>query len=166
MSDFFLGEIRLFAFNRIPNGWMACQGQSMQISQNTALFSLIGTAYGGDGRTTFNLPDLRGVAPLCIGPQYPLGAAGGEAFHALTANEIPMHTHQATGSTKGATVASPEGNTWASLAKAYAPAASANATMAAEALSIAGASQPHSNMQPYIALSLCISIQGIFPSRP
>lgn len=164
MSDFFLGEVRLFAFDRIPRGWMACQGQALQVNQNSALFALLGTAYGGDGRTTFNLPYLRGVVPLSMSASYPLGASGGEANHTLTVSEMPMHTHQATGSSKKPSAVSPAGNTWASVANAYA--STHDATMAPSALSVAGGNQPHNNMQPYLALSLCIATVGIFPSRP
>lgn len=163
MSDYFLGEIRLFPYNRIPSGWVPCQGQSLQIRQNAALFSLIGTFYGGDGVNTFNLPDLRGQVPMCIGPNNPLGAAGGEASHTLTVNEMPQHTHQVTASTAAPSKASPVNNTWATVTNAYAP--SANVQMGPQALSIAGASQAHDNMQPYLALNLCISTVGIFPPR-
>lgn len=164
MSDFFLGEIRLFASDRIPRGWLACQGQLLQINQNQALFSLLGTNYGGDGRTTFALPDLRGAAPIGVGQNFPLGAAGGESSHALTTNEMPQHTHQVTGSTQGASLPSPVGNTWAAVANSYATAS--NGQMAPQALSAAGGSQPHENMQPYLTLSLCIATSGIYPSRP
>ena len=102
MSDFFLGAIRAFAFGRVPRGWMPCQGQTLLVNQNQALFAIIGTMYGGDGRTTFNLPDLRGQAPLCFGPGYPQGAAGGSATHALIDKEIPTHTHQALASAQPA----------------------------------------------------------------
>lgn len=164
MSDFFLGEIRAFAFDRIPRDWLPCQGQTLPISQNAALFSLLGTAYGGDGRTTFMLPDLRGQVPMCIGPDNPRGAAGGSATHALIAKEIPAHTHQAVASTNTPSQTSPAGNTWAALSSEYA--ATANSEMASQALGAGGASQPHNNMQPYLAINLCIATAGIYPSRP
>lgn len=164
MAEVFLGEIRFFAYSKIPAGWLPCQGQVMQITQYAALFSLLGTAYGGDGTSTFQLPDLRGTVPLGMSPDYPAGKKGGEAVHPLAVNEMPAHTHQATGSTKGPSVTSPKDNTWAAVATAYAP--TANTTMAAQALSSAGASAPHSNMQPYLTLSPCIAIQGIYPPRP
>lgn len=163
MSDFFLGEIRAFAFGQVPRGWLPCQGQTMPIAQNQALFAIIGTVYGGDGRTTFNLPDLRGQVPLCFGPTYPQGAAGGSATHALIAKEIPTHSHQALASGQSASQPSPSGNTWAALANEYA--AATNVQMATEALGTAGGSQPHNNMQPYLAINLCIAISGIFPPR-
>jgi len=164
MSDYFLGEIRVFAFDRIPKGWLACQGQLLPIAQNTALFSLLGTTYGGDGKVTFALPDLRGVAPLGTGQGFPLGMSAGETTHTLSTAEMPQHTHQASGSTQEASLASPAGNTWAAVGNAFATAY--NVQMAAQAVSTAGGSQPHANMQPYLTLSLCISISGIYPSRP
>jgi microcystin-dependent protein len=163
MSDFFLGEIRAFAFGIVPRGWLPCQGQTLQISQNQALFALLGTTYGGDGRTTFMLPDLRGQVPLGIGPNYPAGAAGGSASHALTASEMPMHTHQALASVQPPSQPSPSGNTWAALSNEYA--ATANSEMAPQAIGVAGGSQPHNNMQPYLAINLCIATTGIFPPR-
>lgn len=164
MSDFFLGEIRLFAYGRAPEGWLPCEGQTLPISQNVALFSLIGTMYGGDGKSTFNLPDLRGQVPLCSGPSYPVGAAGGTATHTLTVNEMPQHTHQVSASTVPASKTTPVGNVWAAAAKSYA--ATPNTQLSTQALSVAGGNQPHNNMQPYLTLSLCISTTGIFPPRP
>ncbi|QOY92477.1 phage tail protein [Massilia sp. UMI-21] len=163
MSDFFLGEIRAFAFGQVPRGWMPCQGQTLPIMQNQALFAIIGTTYGGDGRSTFNLPDLRGQAPLCFGPGYPQGAAGGSATHALIDKEIPAHTHQALASGQPPSQPSPSGNAWAALASEYA--ATTDVQMAPQALGTAGGSQPHNNMQPYLAINLCIAISGIFPPR-
>lgn len=164
MSDFFLGEIRLFPHNRIPSGWQPCEGQALPIRQNVALYSLLGVSYGGDGVNTFMLPDLRGAVPMCIGPNNPLGAAGGEAAHTLSINEMPQHTHQASASTAAASLASPASNAWAAMSNAYAPAP--NVQMAPGALTTAGGSQAHNNMQPYLTLRLCISTVGIFPSRP
>lgn len=164
MSDFFLGEIRAFAFGLIPSGWLPCQGQTLQIMQNQALYAILGTTYGGDGRTTFMLPDLRGQVPMCLSPDYPMGAAGGSASVALTAKEIPMHTHQAVASSQTPSQPSPSGNTWAALGSEYA--ATGNTEMAPQALGTAGSSQPHNNMQPYLAINLCIATTGIFPPRP
>lgn len=164
MSDFFLGEIRLFAYGRAPRGWLPCAGQSLPINQNVALYSLIGTMYGGDGKTTFNLPDLRGHVPLGFSADYPVGKAGGTAAHALTVNEMPQHTHQVSASTTTAGTNSPGNNVFAAAAKTYA--AGANAQMSPRALSVAGASQAHQNMQPFLTVSLCISTNGIFPPRP
>ncbi|MFC0252219.1 phage tail protein [Massilia consociata] len=163
MSDFFLGEIRLFPYDRIPSGWLPCKGQALQIRQNAALFSLLGTNYGGDGVNTFNLPDLRGQVPMCAGPNNSLGAAGGEEAHTLTVDEMPQHTHQVTASTGEASTPSPVDNTWAVVANAYAPAA--NVQMAPDALTVAGGGKAHNNMQPYLTLNLCIATVGIFPPR-
>ena len=164
MSDYFLGEIRLFPYDRIPSGWQPCEGQVLQIRQNMALYSLIGRSYGGDGVNTFALPDLRGAVPMCIGPNNPLGAAGGEASHTLTINEMPQHSHQVTASETTPTQVSPANNTWSALGNAYE--LQPNAQMAAQALEPAGGSQAHNNMQPFLTLRLCISTAGLFPPRP
>ncbi len=164
MSDFFLGEIRLFAFDRIPQGWLPCQGQTLQIMQNQALYALLGTTYGGNGMTTFNLPDLRGQVPMCIGPGNQLGVAGGEATHTLTISEMPQHAHSVLASATPPALTSPAGNTWSAMTNAYAE--KSDVQMSTNALSITGASQPHNNMQPYLTLNLCISTTGIFPPRP
>lgn len=162
MAEPFIGEIRQFAFGVVPRGWAACQGQLLPISQNAALFSLLGTTYGGDGKTTFQLPDLRGRLPLGFGNDYPLGTVDGEATHALSANEMPAHTHQVKASSAAGSQSTVGNNYWAG-AMNYAPTPSG--PMAPAAIATAGASQPHENMQPYTALNLCIALTGIFPSR-
>lgn len=166
MVEPFVGEIRTFAFGIVPTGWALCNGQLLQINSNQALYSIIGVRYGGDGMTNFALPNLQGRTPIHMSSNYPIATSGGEATHTLTINEIPQHTHQANGSSANADMPKPEGNTWATTATTrpiYA--ATANITMNATAIGTAGASQAHNNMQPYIAVSFCISLQGIYPSR-
>jgi microcystin-dependent protein len=180
MSDQFVAEIRIFPFNFAPTGWATCDGQTMPISQNTALFSLLGTTYGGDGKSTFALPDLRGSAPMQPGQGSglslrDLGQIGGSDSVTLLTTEIPVHTHTAQVSNATATLAAPAGNVPARIAYSTGTqsgtgvAYSANTPtvqMAPQALSIAGGSQPHNNLQPYLTLTFCIALQGIFPQRP
>ena len=165
MAEPFLGEIRSFSFGLIPRGWLACQGQMLPVQQNQALFSLLGVNYGGNGVTVFGLPDLRGRVPLHLSSAYPLGAAAGEASHTLTVNEMPMHTHAVQASGETATLIPPQGNVWPQSADTYA-ASAPDVAMGARAVSTAGGSQAHDNMQPYLTISFCIAIQGIYPPRP
>lgn len=165
MSEPFLGELRLFPIsNYAPRGWAFCDGQILPINQNQALYSLLGTTYGGDGRNTFALPDLRGRVPIHVHPSIPLGTSAGEASHTLTVNEIPQHTHQVMASSANATATNPTGNTWAQVSAPYAQANSLT-PMNSAAIGTAGGSQPHSNMQPYQAMHFCIATTGIYPSR-
>lgn len=168
MSEPFLGEIKLFAMTYAPKGWALCDGSLLAISQNQPLFSLLGTMYGGDGRTTFALPDLRGRTPVFYGQGITIGQAAGEENHTLTTAEMPMHTHTAYASSSTATVKTPAGNTWAAPDNASANTyqAAADGVMSEQALGQAGASLPHPNMQPYTVLNFCISLTGIYPSRP
>jgi microcystin-dependent protein len=164
LSDFFMGEIRAFAFDRIPRGWMRCDGSVLQISTNQALFSLLGTFYGGDGIQTFALPDLRDRTPMhpsVGGP--PPGATGGEATHALTVNEVPSHTHTVSARTSAAAT-SLQGALWAtSWNTAFGT--SKDVTMSPQALANAGGGQPHDNMPPYLTVTYAIAATGIYPSR-
>lgn len=164
MSEPFLGEIRLFANGYAPRDWAYCEGQILPINSNQALFSLLGNVYGGDGVTNFALPDLRGRTSVHVSPSIPLGTSAGEAAHALTQNEIPQHTHQVSANGTSASTAVPLGNTWAPQAALYDPPATL-VQMNAGAIGTAGGSQPHTNMQPYLAVHYCIALQGIFPSR-
>lgn len=162
MSEQFIGEIRIFPYNRIPRGWMPCMGQLLPIQSNTALFSLLGVQYGGDGRNNFAVPNLNGRVPLHTAkPQGGMG--GGEETHTISIAEMPGHTHQAVAASD-VTTTDPNGAVWGTPAiDAYGPYASA--TMNVNALDQNGSSAPHPNMQPYLALYYCISLEGIYPSR-
>lgn len=174
MADQFVAEIRIFAGNFAPLGWALCNGQLMPISQNTALFSLLGTNYGGDGRSTFALPNLQGSAPMFWG-QGPglslrdIGEIGGEQNVTLLQTEMPAHSHTAKGSSTGGTQSAPTNALWASSAIGRTPpplyASSSNVQMNAFATSIAGGNLPHNNMSPYLCLTFIIALQGIFPPR-
>lgn len=172
MSSPFVAEIRIFPFNFAPKGWAFCNGQLMPLSQNTALFSLLGTYYGGDGKSTFALPNLQGSAPMHAGQGpglslYDLGETGGESAVTLIQTEMPAHSHQASGAS-GSGPTSPADNTWGALPGRTPPPlyadGSANVLMG-NALSISGGSLPHNNMQPYLALNFCIALQGVYPPR-
>jgi len=164
MSTPFMGEIKLVSFGFPPKGWAQCDGVTMPINQNQALFSLLGTQFGGDGRTTFALPDLRGRIPIHMGSGWTIGQNGGEQTHTLTIPEMPQHNHIANANNQLADQGSPAGNFWAAQDNpAYA--SSANTTMVPSAIGNAGGSQAHENMSPYLALNFIIAVQGIFPSR-
>ncbi len=172
--DPFVAEIRIFGFNFAPKGWAFCNGQLLPISQNTALFSLLGTTYGGNGKSNFALPNLQGSAPMQQGQGpglslYDLGQQGGSQTVTLIAREVPAHTHQALANSGGAGQAGPGGNVWASLAGRTPPplyqSGAPNAAMSPLATSVVGGN-PHNNMQPYLALNFCIALQGVYPSRP
>lgn len=157
-----IGELRLFS-GSVPNGWANCDGQILPISSNQALFSLLGTTYGGDGRTTFALPDLRGRVAVGQGGNYPIGSAGGAAGVVLTMDQMPAHTHQALCAAGTGSAASPQNGTWAQQQIAlYADAPSGN--MAPMALTPTGSNQAHNNMQPYTVLNWGIALVGVFPS--
>ncbi len=165
MSEPFLGEIRMFGLNSAPRGWALCNGQLLSIASNQALFSLLGTTYGGDGRTTFALPDLRGRVPVHVGNGVTLGQSAGEENHTLIQAEMPAHTHQMSASTAAANQKNVEGSIWtSSTSNPFGPAASLT-PMNAASLAAAGGSQAHPNMQPYLTVNFCIATQGIFPSR-
>jgi len=171
MADPFLGEIRMFGGNFAPQGWALCNGQLLSISQNTALFSLLGTNYGGDGRTTFGLPDLRGRAPIHMGQGAGLtarsiGNASGRETVALTIQECPPHSHSAAGAS-GASQPSPVGNFWSTDPNGNTAAYSttANSVMSAAAVGTTGPGQPHDNMPPYLAVNYIIALAGVFPAR-
>jgi microcystin-dependent protein len=189
MSDPFVAEIRIFPFPFAPKGWQMCNGQLVPVSQNTALFSLIGTTYGGDGVTTYALPDLEGNVPVCVtqvqnhtSPQlgnglseYDQGAFGGEQTHTLLDSENPVHSHNIVGGVAGqlATSSDPSGAIYkegvVKLAENTAMASFSTkdptVTLNPQALGVTGGGQPHNNMMPYLTLNFCIAITGIFPQR-
>jgi len=166
MAEPFLAEIRIFSFNFPPKGWAFCNGQLLPINQNQALFSILGTTYGGDGRTNFALPNLQGRAPVHTGNGIILGQAGGESAHTLNISEMPAHNHTPVGSSSAGS-AGPGANLWATDntgANPYGTAA-LNTTMNPASILPGGGSQPHENLSPYLVLNFCIALQGIFPSR-
>jgi len=176
MTDPFLAEIRMFGGNFAPTGWALCNGQLIPISQNTALFSLLGTNYGGDGRVTFGLPNLMGAAPMQQGQgaglsTRSLGETGGVPSVTLLTSEMPAHTHQVNALDAGGDVTTPNNALWASAllgrvgTNMYSSAAP-NQMMNPMTTGITGGSQPHNNMPPYLCVSFIIALQGIFPQRP
>ena len=172
MVDPFVAEIRIFGFNFPPTGWAFCNGQLMPLSQNTALFSLLGTTYGGDGKSNFALPDLQNAAPMHSGQgsglsSRPLGGQGGVSFVTLLESEIPAHTHAIRASAENADVASP-GPTMAlgrSVGQKVYAASGNNQAMAFQNIAPTGGSLPHNNLMPYLVLNFCIALQGVFPPR-
>jgi len=175
--DPFVAEIRIFPFNFAPKGWAFCDGQLLPISQNTALFSLLGTTYGGDGKSTFALPDLQGSAAMHPGQGpglslYDLGQTGGTQFVTLLQSEMPAHQHNVgMATTANGNSLTPVGSTWATTPSGrgflfvYHP-GPPTAKMLADSILPAGGSLPHNNMQPYLTLNFCIALQGVFPARP
>ncbi len=167
MAEPYLGQIMVVAFDFAPRGWAFCNGQLLPINQNQALFSILGTTYGGNGQTTFALPDLRGATAAHVDATsaYVLGVKGGKETHALTSAEMPTHTHTARASSAAATSASPTNAAWADTRSQSLYAATSDTAMAPGALQAVGGSQPHNNMPPYLVLNVVIALQGIFPSR-
>ena len=164
MADPFLGEIRLTSFNFAPKGWAMCNGQFLPINQNQPLFSLLGTTYGGNGQTTFALPDLRGRVAMHRGSGFTQGQAGGETAHTLTASELPQHIHFAAGSSGDADTPVPVGGRLASFNNGYSAAANV-VTLAPATVTNTGGSQAHQNMAPFLTLTYVIALVGIFPSQ-
>jgi microcystin-dependent protein len=171
--DPFVAEIRIFPFNFAPKGWAFCDGQLLPLSQNTALFSLLGTTYGGDGKSNFALPDLQGRTPMQPGQGNglslrDLGETGGEETVTLLDSEMPAHNHTLNGVNILSTTTTPTATSVLSKSfngNAYADTSGGLTAMAFQALPIAGASLPHNNMMPYLTLSFCIALQGVFPPR-
>jgi len=166
----FIAEIKLFAFNFAPRGYAFCSGQIMSIAQNTALFSLVGTTYGGNGQTTFGLPDLRGRVPIGQGqgpglPPYSMGEASGTPTTTLLSSQLPSHTHTLNCSAAAATSTSPSGNYIAVTEENPSFGSSFGGNMNPSSIGAAGGNQPFSIMQPYLAMNYSIALQGIFPSR-
>jgi microcystin-dependent protein len=164
MAEPFLSEIRIMSFNFPPKGWALCNGQLLPINQNQALFSLLGTTYGGDGRVNFALPNLQGNTPIHTGNGHTLGERGGEQNHTLAVTELPAHTHVLNASSTPANTNVPTGAYVASVNNAYTAAANLVALSPASVAN-AGNSQAHLNVQPFLVLNFCIALQGIFPSQ-
>jgi microcystin-dependent protein len=164
MSEPFLSEIKIVSFNFAPKGWALCNGQFLPINQNQALFSLLGTTYGGNGQTTFALPNLRGRVPIHFGDGHTLGEIGGEATHTLVMNEMAQHIHFASGSGNNGDTVIPGGSVLGGGAGLYGGAASLT-SLRPDSVTNIGGSQPHENRQPYLVLNFCIALQGIFPSQ-
>ena len=169
MSDPFLGEIKMVGFNFAPTNWAACNGQLLSIAQNTALFSLLGTTYGGDGSTTFALPNLTGRIPMHVSSSHVQGESAGAETVQLLVSEIPSHSHRVTCSSQSSNQRSPSGGIPAQEATGvtavYATSDKANAQMAPETIASSGSGQPHNNLQPYLVVNFVIALAGIFPSR-
>jgi microcystin-dependent protein len=170
--DPFVAEIRIFPFNFAPKGWAFCDGQILPLSQNTALFSLLGTTYGGDGKSNFALPNMQGNAPMHPGQGpglslHDLGETGGSETVSLLESEIPSHTHSISASAVDGTAKSPAGSKVASGVgvNMYATAPSPMVNLNGNALAPAGGDQPHNNMMPYLTLNFCIALQGVYPPR-
>jgi len=165
MAQPYVGEIRIFAGNFAPAGWMFCEGQLLPISENETLFNLIGTTYGGDGQSTFALPDLRGRLPIHLGNGFILAETGGVEEVTLTVNQIPAHSHALLATAAGAGSSSPNGNVLAKPSKnMYRPGPGAN-PMNAQSVGPTGGSQPHTNFQPYLCVDFIISLFGLFPHQ-
>ena len=163
MAQPYVGEIRMFAGNFAPAGWMFCEGQLLPISENETLFQLIGTTYGGDGESTFALPDLRGRTPIHVGSGHTLGERGGEQAHTLSIAEIPTHTHVFNASQSNANIPTP-GNSFFGTSNNMYAAATNLTSINTGTITNTGGSQAHLNMEPFLTLSFCIALQGIFPS--
>ena len=165
MAEPFLSEIRIMSFEFPPRGWALCNGQLLPINQNQGLFSLLGTTFGGDGRVNFALPDLRSRTPIHVGGSHTLGERGGEQAHTLSISELPTHTHTLQGSSTGGDVAAPASALLApgQSTQLYGPAANLVSLIPGTVANVGG-SQAHLNMQPFLTLSFCIALQGIFPS--
>lgn len=164
MTEAYLGEIKLCSFNYPPKGWAFCDGKLLTISKNQALYTLLGTRYGGDGITTFALPDLRGRVPIHYGQQFKFGESGGEEKHKLTISEMPRHTHSVYASNSAANQGSPSNNFWAGETGVSPFSNKFDTQMANGAVDFSGSDQPHENMSPFLVLNFLIAIEGQFPS--
>ncbi|MVP00985.1 phage tail protein [Paenibacillus lutrae] len=169
MSDCYLGEIRMFAGNFAPRGWALCNGQVLSIAEYEALYVLLGTTYGGDGQTTFALPDLQGRVPIHKNPTYPWGNKGGTETVTLTSNQLASHTHIANANSTLATDSTPQNNVWSTSSSRHFASGGPGITpvnMNNQALSSVGGNQPHDNVMPSLTISFIIALEGVFPSQP
>ena len=168
MSEPFMSEIKIFSFNYAPKGWALCNGQFLPINQNQALFALLGTTYGGNGQTTFALPNLRGQVPIHMGGGHTLGEAGGSTAVTVNIQQLPTHLHTvvpAANANNNASTVEPANDFWANAGKTNFTLDNPNNVMLPQTLGNTGGSQPHNNMGPYLVLNFCIALQGIFPSQ-
>jgi len=170
MSEPFLAEVRMVGFNFAPRGWAFCDGQILPINQNQSLYSLLGTTYGGDGRTTFALPDIRGRTPIHVGRSngggdHRLGQKSGEETHTLSANEMPNHDHVVMATSENANQPSPQGHVFARSTNTIYRSPDGLTPIKSDSVLHVGGGQAHENMQPYLAVNYCIALQGLFPSR-
>jgi microcystin-dependent protein len=163
MSEPFLGEIKIISWNFPPKGWTFCNGQLLPINQNQALFSILGTTYGGDGRVNFGLPNLQGRSPIHVGNGIALGELGGETSHTLNISELPAHNHVPVGNPAAPTTGNALGQIWCTNPSLYN--STPNVAMNPGGIGATGGSQPHENMSPYLVLNFVIALQGIFPSQ-
>jgi microcystin-dependent protein len=164
MSTPFMSELRIISWNYAPKGWAFANGQFLPINQNQALFSLLGTMYGGNGQTTFALPDLRGRTPIHIGGGFTQGQAGGQVSHTVTMSEMPAHNHFVTATNVAGDLPSPQSNFFAN-SNVQPWRTDFDTTLAPDTVTNVGGSQPHNNMSPYLVLNIIIALQGVFPSR-
>lgn len=170
MSEPFLAEVRIVGFNFAPRGWAFCDGQILPINQNQSLYSLLGTTYGGDGRTSFALPDIRGRVPIHVGrseggTDHREGQKSGEETHTLSGAEMPQHSHGTNGTTNTASEATPTTSLLPGGNSGQPYATSGTLTMGSNTIVNVGGGQAHNNMQPYLAMNYCIALRGLFPSR-
>jgi microcystin-dependent protein len=164
MAEPFLSEIRIMSFPFAPKGWALCNGQLLPINQNQALFSLLGTTFGGDGRVNFGLPDLQSRAPIHVGSGHTLGERGGEQAHTVSIAELPEHAHVLNAASNNGTVSIPTGNLYGKALQLAYTSPTQLVAMSTETVTSIGGSQAHLNMQPFLVLNFCIALQGIFPS--
>ncbi|RUL63399.1 phage tail protein [Dyella dinghuensis] len=167
MAEVFIGQVMLSGYNFAPRGFALCNGQTLPIAQNNALFALLGVQFGGNGVSTFMLPDLRGRTPLGSNANYPVGTVAGVENVSLTTQTLPQHTHLGYGTTVAGTERNPVNNFYGSVASEalYAPASGSQVSLNAATLSTTGGGQPHANMQPFSVINFCIALNGVFPSR-
>jgi microcystin-dependent protein len=165
MDEPFLGEIRIATFGFAPKGWAFCNGQLMSISQNQALFALLGTTYGGNGTTNFALPNLQGRVPIHVGDGITLGQAAGEAAHTLSSAEMPLHSHVPNASSNASDQSAPGGNFWGNAGLASYSTSAPQMPMSGSAIGASGGSQAHQNLSPYLTLTFMIALQGVFPTQ-